>query len=145
MKSSNSNLQHQPANHEYQIQAIKHFLSMLSYNLAYHTLCLHKSCHLPQTQSLKLQGFKGKGGPTPHPKPDIPANLQVGAYRAAVYTTKIILALTRVSRQQSQPFMVRVEINIAESVVWGASQPMDMQHIYVGQVCGDEHCCLIGR
>lgn len=54
-------------------------------------------------------------------KPDIPANVQVGAYRAAVYTTKIILALTRVSRQQSQPFMVRVEINIAESVVWGAS------------------------
>lgn len=53
---------------------------------------------------------------TPHFKLDIPANLQVGAYRAAVYTTKIMLALARVSLQQSQPFMVRVEINIAEGI-----------------------------
>lgn len=60
--------------------------------------------------------------------PAMPADLQVGEYRAAVYTTKIMLALNGVSKQQSQPFMVRVEINIAESKAWGvgwkwASQP----------------------
>lgn len=124
-------IKHQLAKHEqHKIRAIGHFLSMLTKTYATattwqpgHILSLHNSCHLPCTQSLKLQAFKGKDGPTPNLKLDIPANLQVGAYRAAVYTTKIILALARVSKQQSQPFMVRVEINIAESRVWGASQP----------------------
>lgn len=58
----------------------------------------------------------------------MPADLQVGEYRAAVHTTKIMLALNGVSKQQSQPFMVRVEINIAESKAWGgqgASQPQE--------------------
>lgn len=45
----------------------------------------------------------------------MPANLQVGEDRAAVYTTKIMLALNRVSERQWQPFMVRVRINIAGS------------------------------
>lgn len=61
----------------------------------------------------------------------MPADLQVGEYRAAVYTTKIMLALNGVSKQQSQPFMVRVEINIAESKVWGGGKSTPVvQHIY---------------
>lgn len=60
----------------------------------------------------------------------IPANQQVGTYRAAVYTTKIMLALARVSKQQSQPFMVRVEINIAERRVLGGQAAPVVQHIY---------------
>lgn len=75
------------------------------------------------TQTPQTQSFKRKDGPTPNFKLDIPADLQVGAHRAAVYTTKIILALARVSRQQSQPFMVRVEINIAESRAGGQVNP----------------------
>lgn len=43
------------------------------------------------------------------------ANLQVGEDGAAVYTTKIMLALNRVSELQAHPFMVRVRINIAGS------------------------------
>lgn len=61
----------------------------------------------------------------------MPADLQVGEYRAAVYTTKIMLALNGVSEQQSQPFMVRVEINIAESKAWGGGKSTPVvQHIY---------------
>lgn len=41
------------------------------------------------------------------------ANLQEGDDGAAVYTTKIMLALNRVSKLQWQPFMVRLTINIA--------------------------------
>lgn len=50
----------------------------------------------------------------------MPANLQVGDDRAAVDTTKIMLALNRVSELQWQPFMVRVRINIAGSKAVGA-------------------------
>lgn len=84
-----------------------------SYNQAYHISSLHHSWHLPQAEPLKLKEMMV------HQKLGIPADLQVGAYRAAVYTTKIMLALARVSKQQSQPFMVRVEINIAESGAGG--------------------------
>lgn len=47
------------------------------------------------------------------------ANLQVGEDGAAVYTTKIMLALNRVSELQAHPFMVRVRINIAGSKALG--------------------------
>lgn len=60
------------------------------------------------------------------------ANLQVGEDRAAVYTTKIMLALNRVSELQAHPFMVRVRINIAGSKALGGgsmSTPV-VQHIY---------------
>lgn len=67
----------------------------------------------------------------------MPANLQVGEDGAAVYTTKIMLALHRVSELQSHPFMVRVRINIAGSKALGwvggwvgcMSTPV-VQHIY---------------
>lgn len=61
----------------------------------------------------------GKNEPTPLFQLDIPAKLQVGAHSAAVYTTKIMLAQARVSKRPSQPFKVRVEINIAGSRAGG--------------------------
>lgn len=96
-----------------------------------HSICNNYNClplsgeavlplQRPRTldKTVQTPSVKRKAGP----KLDIPAKLQVGAHRAAVYTTKIMLALARVSKQQSQPFMVRVEINIAQSraVEWGA-------------------------
>lgn len=72
----------------------------------------------------------------------MPANLQVGEDGAAVYTTKIMLALHRVSELQSHPFMVRVRINIAGSKAlgWGGecmSTPV-VQHIYG---CSQVYAC----
>lgn len=71
----------------------------------------------PPTLDARLQNptfLEGQGGPA------LPAKLQVGEDRAAVYTTKIMLALNRVSELQWQPFMVRVRINIAGSKALGA-------------------------
>ncbi len=125
MKSENSNLQHQLARHIIQFRQSGTFPACLHGHMQQVQLGLLFSA---QRQTLTLDtkpqtpSFTGKEGPTPQLKLDIPANLQVGAYRAAVYTTKIILALAGVSKQQSKPFMVRVGINIAESRVLGASQ-----------------------
>lgn len=83
---------------------------------------------IPQTPSFK-------GNDDEH---NIPADLQVGAYSTVVYTTKIILALARVSKQQSQPFMVRVEINIAESRAGGQVNSHSAIHLWV-QVSANEH------
>ena len=92
--------------------------------------CTTVAVTLPWTQSPKLQASKEKMVQNSKLKACIPANLQVGAYRAVVYTTKIMLALARVSKQQSQPFMVRVEINIAERRVPGGQAAPVVQHIY---------------
>lgn len=81
------------------------------------------SDNLPWKKIPQIPSFKGRDGPIPLLQPDNPENPQVGAYSAAVYTTKIRLALARVSKQQSQPFMVRVGINIAESRTGGVVQP----------------------
>ena len=130
---------HEIANSRHDIRS-RHFLSMLRRNAttthpAYHILSLHNCCHLPG-QKAQTPSFKGKDGPTPHLRLDIQANLQVGAYRSAVSTQpKIILALARVSKQQSQPFMVRAEINIAESRVWGGQSAPVGQHIYGAGLC----------
>lgn len=59
------------------------------------------------------------------------ANPQVGTHTAAVYTTKIMLALVRESKQQSQPFMVRVEINIARSRAGGQVNSHSAKHLWV--------------
>lgn len=87
-------------------------------------LCFSKSgatlCSLLLTLKLQLSNG-GKNEPTPLFQLDIPAKLQVGAHSAAVYTTKIRLAQARVSKRQSQPFKVRVEINIAGSRAGGSS------------------------
>lgn len=67
----------------------------------------------------------------------MPANLQVGEHGAAVYTTKIMLALNGVSELQSQPFMVRVRINIAGSKALGRGKrgvyvnPSSATHLWV--------------
>lgn len=68
----------------------------------------------------------------------MPANLQVGEDRATVYTTKIMLALNRVSELQWQPFMVRVRINIAGSKALGGEggrevyvNPSSATHLWV--------------
>lgn len=124
-KSANSNLQHQLARHYIRSRQSGTLSACSDRHMQQLQLGLS---HLVPAQQLSLTldkkpqtpSFKGKDDPSPDLKLDIPANLQVGAYRAAVYTTKIILALARGSKQQSQPFMVRVEINIAESRVWGA-------------------------
>lgn len=79
----------------------------------------------------------------------MPADLQVGEDAAAVNTTKIMLALNGVSELQSQPFMVRVRINIAGSKAldWGVagggmSTPV-VQHIYgCSQVSASERSGL---
>lgn len=66
MKPANSNLQHQLARHDYNTQAIRHFLSMLRQTYATTTTWLitsypcTNSCHLPRTKSLKLQALKEK-------------------------------------------------------------------------------------
>lgn len=111
-----------------------------NYDQAYHILSPHSSCHLPHTKSLKLQALMETMDQL-HLKLDIPADLQVGAYGAVVYTTKIILALARVSKQQSQPFMVRVEINIAASRAGGQVNSHRATHLWV-QVSANEHQCL---
>lgn len=76
----------------------------------------------PQHKTSNSKLLKEKRWSNSNLKLDIPANLQAGVCSAAVYTTKIILAPARASKQQSQPFMVRVGINIAESREWGANQ-----------------------
>lgn len=79
----------------------------------------------PRPESHKLQASKERwSNSTLRPtKLDIPAKLQVGAGRAAVHTTKIILALTGMSKQQSRPFMARAQINIAERKVEATQLP----------------------
>lgn len=64
------------------------------------------------------------------------ANLQVGEDGAAVYTTKIMLALNRVSERQAHPFMVRVRINIVGGKalgrgVGGYVNPSSATHLWV--------------
>lgn len=94
---------------------------MTVWSLSHHILAQQ----LPLTLAKKPQTprFKGKDGPSPHLKLDIPAKLQVSAGWAVVYTTKIILALARMSKQQSLPFMESVQINIAESKVESTQLP----------------------
>lgn len=97
MKSANSNLQHQLARHDVRFRQTGIFSACLDRHMQQ---LQPELSHLIPAQQLPLtldnnpqtSSFKRKDGPTPLLKLDIPANLQVGAYRAAVYTTKIMLA-----------------------------------------------------
>lgn len=116
-------LQHQLARHDIRY---RHFSACLqtyicnNYHLAYHILSLLFPLTLdqrPQTPS-----FKGEN-PNSTLRAQYPSKPTGRCVQGCgFHTTKIMLDLARASRQQSQPFMVRVEINIAESREWGASQ-----------------------
>lgn len=91
----------------------------------YATSITLKKAHSTPLQVLTLDKFpqvprfKAKDCPVLLLQLDIPANPQTSVYRAAVYPTKIMQALATLSKQQSQPFMVTVEINIAERKAGG--------------------------
>lgn len=139
MKPVNSQPQHQLARHDITFRQSGTYSSCLD---RYIIQIQPDLSHLIPAQQLPLtpnktphtQSFKGKYGPTPHFKLDIPADLLVGVYRAAVYTTKIMLVLARVSKHQSQPFMVRVQIYIAESGAGGQVSSHSTEHLWV-QCC----------
>lgn len=97
---------------------VRHFLSMLY--ATSRTLQIPQSlCTLTPDKFPQVPSFKAKFCPVPLLQPDIPANLKTGVYGAVVYPTKIMQALATLSKQQSQPFMVRVGINIAERKLVG--------------------------
>lgn len=120
------------------------FLSMLRQTYEKTTTWLvtsytsHNGCHLPRTKPLKIKALKEKMVQLHTQTLISQQSQQVGAYRTAVYTTKIILALARVSKQQSQPFMVRVEIYIAESRAGKQVNPRSGTHLWV-QVSVNAH------
>lgn len=86
---------------------------------------VYSSYNLPHAQSPKLQASQETL--------DVPADLQVGVCSTVFYTTKIMLAQPE-SKQQSQPCMVRVEINIAESRAGGQVNSHSASYLWV-QVC----------
>lgn len=107
----------------YYIQAIRHSFNMLTQtNAAIITgLITSYPCTAvaayPHTKSLKRQAQVQL-----HVKVDIPADLQVGAYSAVVYTTEIILALARVSQATVTAFYGEGGDKYSWEQSWGASQ-----------------------